>query len=196
MSDEWITFREAAGIVRAHLDLSRGRSEAVTRAARASGEVRIQNPLVLNDDGLVGMGVRPGAMNKDGVTADGKHLVRTLPVGEIQISKDDLLDWLSRQQHPEQKPASKPDAHPGGRPPEYELVEIKLFFRQLLQDRGDPTNEKDQGPGWKSIANAMKVIRDHMEKQGKTVPDKTRFYEVLNEVLSDYRRALAGASAN
>jgi hypothetical protein len=42
--------------------------------------------LLLADDGLVGMNLRPGAMNKGGVTADGKPLVHTLPTGDIKIS--------------------------------------------------------------------------------------------------------------
>jgi hypothetical protein len=110
---------------------------------------------------------------------------------EIFVRRDSLDRFIASIESD-----SKPAARRGGRPPEYELVEIKLLFRRLLQERGDPTDEKDQSPGWKSIANAMKVIRNHMEKQGKPVPDKTRFYEVLNEVLSDHRRALADASAN
>jgi len=43
--------------------------------------------LLMADDGLVGMDMRPGAMNKGGVTSDGKPLVHTLPVGDIQISE-------------------------------------------------------------------------------------------------------------
>jgi hypothetical protein len=42
--------------------------------------------LLLNDDGLVGMDMRPGAQNKGGVSADGKLLVHTLPTGDIKIS--------------------------------------------------------------------------------------------------------------
>jgi hypothetical protein len=42
--------------------------------------------LLLADDGLVGMSLRPGAMNKGGVTSDGKPLVHVLPTGDIKIS--------------------------------------------------------------------------------------------------------------
>jgi hypothetical protein len=42
--------------------------------------------LLLADDGIVGMDLRPGAQNKGGVTADGKLLVHTLPTGDIKIS--------------------------------------------------------------------------------------------------------------
>jgi len=43
--------------------------------------------LLIADDGLVNMNMRPGAMNKGGVTSDGKALVHTLPTGDIQISE-------------------------------------------------------------------------------------------------------------
>src|SRR6266403_1788677 len=42
--------------------------------------------LLIADDGLVGMDLRPGAQNKGGVTADGKPLVHVLPTGDIKIS--------------------------------------------------------------------------------------------------------------
>lgn len=43
--------------------------------------------LLLSDDGIVGMDLRPGAQNKGGVTADGRPLVHVLPAGDIQISE-------------------------------------------------------------------------------------------------------------
>lgn len=48
---------------------------------------RAADPVLLtSDDGVVGMSLRPGAMNKGGVTSDGKLLVHTLPTGDIKIS--------------------------------------------------------------------------------------------------------------
>jgi len=44
--------------------------------------------LLMADDGIVGMDMRPGAMNKGGVTADGKLLVHALPTGDIKISEE------------------------------------------------------------------------------------------------------------
>jgi hypothetical protein len=119
----------------------------------------------------------------------------------VDFSEDDLNHWASKisetgSANMEPKVGMPNEKHPGGRPPEYELVEIKLFFQQLLRDRGDPTNEIDQSPGWKSIADAMKVISDHMEKKGYDVPGNTRFREVLNDVLASHRRALAPLSGN
>jgi len=42
--------------------------------------------LLMTDDGVVGMDMRPGAFNKGGVNSDGKPLVHTLPTGDIKIS--------------------------------------------------------------------------------------------------------------
>lgn len=44
--------------------------------------------LLLADDGLMDMSLRPGAMNKGGWSSDGKPLVGVLPTGDIQISKE------------------------------------------------------------------------------------------------------------
>jgi len=43
--------------------------------------------LLMADDGIVGMDMRPGAQNKGGVNADGRPLIHTLPTGDIQISE-------------------------------------------------------------------------------------------------------------
>lgn len=52
-----------------------------------SGHRAADPVLLIADDGIVGMDMRPGAMNKGGVTPDGKLLVHTLPTGDIQISE-------------------------------------------------------------------------------------------------------------
>lgn len=49
---------------------------------------RAGNPVLLTgDDGILGMDMRPGAMNKGGVSADGKLMVQVLPTGNIQINE-------------------------------------------------------------------------------------------------------------
>ncbi len=55
---------------------------------------RAADPVLLTaDDGIVdGVSMRPGAVNKGGVTTDGKLLVRTLPTGEIQVSKEMMAE--------------------------------------------------------------------------------------------------------
>ena len=44
--------------------------------------------LLTTDDGMVDFSMRPGALNKGGMSADGKPLVGTLPVGNIQVTKE------------------------------------------------------------------------------------------------------------
>lgn len=50
---------------------------------------RAADPVLLSaDDGIVDFSMRPGALNKGGVSADGKPLVHVLPTGEIQVAKE------------------------------------------------------------------------------------------------------------
>jgi hypothetical protein len=49
---------------------------------------RAADPVLLTtDDGIVGMSLRPGAINKGGMSADGKALIGVLPTGNIQINE-------------------------------------------------------------------------------------------------------------
>lgn len=50
---------------------------------------RASDPVLLTaDDGLIDLSLRPGAINKGGMTSDGKPLVGILPTGNIQINKE------------------------------------------------------------------------------------------------------------
>jgi len=50
---------------------------------------RAADPVLLTyDDGIVDFSMRPGALNKGGMNQDGKRLIDTLPVGELQITKE------------------------------------------------------------------------------------------------------------
>lgn len=50
---------------------------------------RAGDPVLLTyDDGLIDPILKPGAVNKGGVNADGRALIQVLPSGEIQITKD------------------------------------------------------------------------------------------------------------
>jgi hypothetical protein len=62
----------------------------LTQGHRAASPV-----LLLAEDGLMGMDMRPGAKNYGGVTSDGKLLVHTLPTGDIQISKEMMAQEAS-----------------------------------------------------------------------------------------------------
>lgn len=55
---------------------------------------RAGDPIILtSDDGLIdGVSLRPGAMNKGGMTSDGKPLVSVLPTGNIQTTKEMMDD--------------------------------------------------------------------------------------------------------
>jgi hypothetical protein len=44
--------------------------------------------LLTTDDGMVDFSMRPGALNKGGMSADGKPLVGVLPAGNIQVTKE------------------------------------------------------------------------------------------------------------
>jgi hypothetical protein len=55
----------------------------LTQGHRAAAPI-----LLTSDDGLLDVSLRPGAVNKGGVTPDGKELVKVLPTGNIQITKE------------------------------------------------------------------------------------------------------------
>lgn len=50
---------------------------------------RTGDPVFLtSDDGIVGMSLRPGAMNKGGLNAEGKEMIKVLEDGKIQTTKE------------------------------------------------------------------------------------------------------------
>jgi len=54
---------------------------------------RAADPVLLtSDDGVVDMSLRPGSMNKGGVSDQGKLLVHVLPTGQIQVSKEAMAE--------------------------------------------------------------------------------------------------------
>src|SRR5262249_40030943 len=99
MADEqWLSFQELVELVPSLLpDVSIGRAEAIVKEALASGQVRSRpgRLLLLSNDGIIGMDLRPGAINKGG---EG----RGLAVADSKTSKEDFLDWLGRH-YPEAK---------------------------------------------------------------------------------------------
>jgi hypothetical protein len=116
MSERWLQVSEAIDVIRLRVEGSIGRAQGILKAARTSNEVRvIAGPvLLLADDGLVGMNLRPGAQHKVGIGPDGKPVTHTVPAivpDTSTISEDDLLDWLDRQ-HPT-APAVASARYPG-----------------------------------------------------------------------------------
>lgn len=54
---------------------------------------RAADPVLLTtDDGMIGFQLRPGAINKGGMSSEGRPLVGVLPSGEIQISKEMMAE--------------------------------------------------------------------------------------------------------
>lgn len=87
MSECWLTQDEAVSTIRERIAGSVGLSEARLKVARASGEVRTQEPLVMNDDGVVGM--------------------RNRVIGERLFNGEDLQDWLDRNHPAAATPSSR-----------------------------------------------------------------------------------------
>jgi Bacteriophage head to tail connecting protein len=60
---------------------------AEKRTFLKAGHRAVDPVLLTGDDGIVGLSLRPGAINKGGINSDGKRMIDTLPVGNIQISE-------------------------------------------------------------------------------------------------------------
>jgi hypothetical protein len=161
---KWLTFQEAVDIVRAQLGGAIGRAEAVVKAARTSGEVRFSDPirpvLLLADDGLVGMSLRPGAQGKAGIARDGTpRLHRSVVADSDCISKDDLLDWLNRNQTDDAKhgtPATS--AKPAKRLSPKQRA-LRDAIRACFPDDVPDDVEMPNGPLTATLASWLKVHR-------------------------------------
>jgi hypothetical protein len=199
MIEQWVSLERTVGFVKDVTGASLGPACQTLIAICESGEVRarwtdhyLRTLPAIHKREWIGADIEWSTFRVG--KADGSHMAG------VDFSADDLNTWAaSREISTAPAPATIPPnakRRSGGRPPDYEWVEIEQLFEKLLRERGDPTNELDQSPGWKSIADAMRVIADHLQKKGKAVPEKTRFYEVLNDVLSDYRSALVPVSGN
>jgi hypothetical protein len=130
MSERWLTFGQASEIIRARLDASVGRSEAVLQAARTSGEVRTQEPVFLNDDGVVGLRLRQISVRR--------------------FSEADLLDWLGRH-HPEQRAPGR-----RGRP-SHDWSKISAAAFELMDHHGEFSNDD---PKWNAQARLEEALSD------------------------------------
>lgn len=63
------------------------------KAFLKQGHRALDPVLITHDDGIIdGFSVKPGAMNAGGVTADGRPLVHTLPVGNLAVGKDQMME--------------------------------------------------------------------------------------------------------
>ena len=112
MTAKWLTFDEGAELIRSRGGSGIGYAQAIMRAACTSGEIRSRDSaLLINDDGLIDMNLRPGGGDVGGAVA--RINVRSK---YVHYSTDDLVDWLVRNHRtsmiPENAAAGAPD--PGG----------------------------------------------------------------------------------
>lgn len=63
------------------------------RIVLKQGHRTVDPVLLTHDDGAAGISMKPGALNKGGVNADGRPLVHTLPIGRVDIG----LDMMDRE---------------------------------------------------------------------------------------------------
>lgn len=107
MTENWLTLDEVRRIVKLRLGSSEGRAVAVMEAACKSGEVRTQEPVFLNEDGVVAM--------------------RWKQIGVRRFNEPDLVDWLDRS-----FPETRTRRGRGGRPPAYDWDKIRTATFQLM----------------------------------------------------------------
>jgi hypothetical protein len=178
MTERWLTAAEAIDAVKAHVGGSVGRSRKILQDARASGEVRIRNDdpvLLIADDGVVGMNLRPGTMNKAGVTANGKLVTHPLAVAVREFSEEDLADWLSRN-HARANPPS-----PRGRRAKADWDAVGLALQQEVLRRGFPSEDNDD-PTWRRKADAERWVTELLEQRNEPLGE-ARIREKVTELL-------------
>jgi hypothetical protein len=170
MSDRWLTFVEAREIIKICLTASLGRSEAVLKAARTSGEVRNRGKAMLaNDDGLMNWHSRVEPSDK-----------------ELLFSHDDLLDWLTRQPE-ESKPSAPPPEHPSerraGRPAAYDWQAIGAETFKLMSYHGEFSTDD---PAWNAQARLEEALNDKFGVSISTLRER------LPKLLQEWRKSMVG----
>jgi hypothetical protein len=87
------TPQEVYGRGPAHIVLPSMKTKNAMKVTNLKQAHRNADPvLLLAEDGLTGMDLRPGAMNPGGMSSDGKPLVGVLPAGNYQISKEAMAE--------------------------------------------------------------------------------------------------------
>jgi hypothetical protein len=185
--EHWLSFRESVALTREQFGCSVGRAQALVRQACDSGEVRTRrsprpdgkDPVVLlaNDDGILGMDMRPGAMNKGGVSPDGKLLVwDDQPLEARRINRADLVDWLDRHaQPPAQTEARTPAAPPSG-PPKRATYKAYEAHQREIRKRKRRWATRAEDDDWARENNyGLHYIRtEHRRRFGNGLPPKER----------------------
>lgn len=145
MNERWLTISGAEAAVRGHISGSIGRSQAILKDATASGQVRTQEPLVLNDDGVVGM--------------------RDRVIGERLINEDDLLDWL-RRRHGASRAGAKAK---GGRPPKFDRAAVGAEVIRLMDHHGEFSADD---PEWNAQARLTEAIMAKFGEAAESTVDE------------------------
>jgi hypothetical protein len=140
--EPWPKYREARELVRVHLKCSVGMAHRVLDDAKKSREVRTRfdpPPHLLMADDLIGMDLRPGAMNTGGVTSDAWDISRRHPRSDppleyYRFNRDDLLDWLRRNHPAASAPDPKPQKNrPGPKPGTIDRFGDRRLFPQVTR---------------------------------------------------------------
>jgi hypothetical protein len=78
-----------------------------------------------------------------------------------------------------------------GRPAQYDWEDAKLYFLNLLKERGDPEDPAEQDEGWRSITDVSNAILDYMEKRaekaGTRAPDLSTIRRRVSRWLTAWR---------
>jgi hypothetical protein len=79
-----------------------------------------------------------------------------------------------------------------GRPEEHDWEEGKLYFFNLVKERGDPTKQENQTEDWHSKTDAAKVVASHLGKHaGGHEPDISTARRKIASWLGELRRSEA-----
>jgi hypothetical protein len=173
MSD-WITNNEAVEIIRQRRATSEGHAKFLLReVCKTEVQTRPGPVLLLADDGIVGMDMRPGAQNK-GVSHD------------LLYNKADLLHWLGQQSMPN-KVSTRARSTRQGRPPSPIWEKVKEHVFTLLDYHGAPAPDD---PKWANQAAVEKAATDFIENQGWSAAEST-VREHVGEFIDEWKAGKA-----
>ncbi len=125
---------------------------------------RAGDPVYLvGDDGLMSLDQRPGAINPGGVSPDGKPLVLTLPVGEVQITQEMMQEERNI----------------------IDTVFLTSLFKVLTQHPDMTATQVIELLNERGMLVAPTLGRQHSEYIGSLVP---RELDLLSEMINACRR--------
>ena len=168
MAEEWLTAEQAIAAIRKHIGGSEGLAMATLKRARASGEVRAEAGrvvLLMADDGLMGMSLRPGSKS-------------TYDAPQPRLNADDLADWLQRNFELAAAKVSQL-----GAPEKFDWDDIEQFVRREIAERGDYRKPENRVKGWRSQNDLIRSIESYLSRTKQPVPSPTQFKKKLPNIL-------------